>query len=145
MRFSEPATASFFASYFSGNPRYCHIDPKSTDPLEALAAVKKGESIRPIEAEVISGTPEAIYWSTVPKGIKSAYEGATKKENGTVEAESNVQPTIIEVAPLQEGGRSEEGTTVEVSRKRPLEDVDGSGGEDEGNGKQSKQARNADE
>lgn len=84
MRFKDAATASFFASYFSGNPKYSHVDPTSKDPNEAFAMVKKGETTRPIEAEVITGIPEAIYWSTVPKAVKKACSGSMEGAEAVV-------------------------------------------------------------
>ena len=66
VRFKNSATAEFFASYFSGKRKYTHDDPGSIDPFEALSPIMEDGIIRPIEVAVISGTPEAIYWSKVP-------------------------------------------------------------------------------
>jgi hypothetical protein len=123
VRFMDAATASFFASYFSGNPKYSHVDPHSTDPMEAFAAVRKGETIRPVEVEVVTGIPEAIYWSTVPKGIKKAYGGTKQEINDAGEAEEK------DLA-AQGGNNAEAGTSLEKeddsasSKKRPLDASD---------------------
>jgi len=78
IRFADASTASFFASYFSSSSkRYLHTNAESTDPSEAFSTAPADEK-RCIEAEVISGTPEIIYWTKVPLSARKAYSEGKK-------------------------------------------------------------------
>lgn len=75
-----------------------------------------------MEAEVITGIPEAIYWSTVPKGIRKATSGTAQPTVGAVD----VQQRSLDSAPVEaEVGKADtlpdEGTEPNLSRKRSLD------------------------
>lgn len=86
--------------------------------------MKKGESVRPIEAEVVSGIPEAIYWSTVPDGIKRGYESPARKKTEIEEVEEAPEDSSSEAVVLDGAGADEGNIANESNRKRSLEDVD---------------------
>lgn len=86
--------------------------------------MKKGESVRPIEAEVVSGIPEAIYWSTVPDGIKRGYEPSTRKKTEIEEVEEAPEKSISEAVVLNGASADEANTPSESTTKRSLEEVD---------------------
>lgn len=144
VRFKDAATASFFASYFSGNPKYSHVDPNSTDPNEAFAAVRKSDTIRPMEAEVIAGIPEAIYWSTVPKAIRKASSGVAKGTgalDADVDTTTAIDVTAVETDPVTARPGVDEGAESIASRKRSLDSPASGAVEVNDGGRSPKQAR----
>ena len=91
LRFSDAATASFLASYFSGTgaKKLLHTDADSVDPREAFTKAPLKEA-RAVEAEVISGTPEIIYWSKVPLKARQAYSTNGTAARGDASATAKV-------------------------------------------------------
>lgn len=76
IRFADASTATFFTSWFSGKDakKRLHTKPDSVDPYEAFSYAPASET-RTIEAEVMTGIPEKIYWSKVPKHMRQSEKG----------------------------------------------------------------------
>jgi hypothetical protein len=105
IRFADAPTASFFASYFtSSSKRYLHTDAEATDPSEAFTTAPANEK-RCIEAEVISGTPEIIYWTKVPLSARKAYSEGKKAEEAPAEGDTQ-QEVAMDDATEAKGNES---------------------------------------
>lgn len=91
--------------------------------------MKKGETIKPIEAEVVTGIPEAIYWSMVPKGVKRASAPSAPHSTSLVEEQADGQfqvkydtnAEVIDAPGEQPVGVAAANSTG--SKKRPVDEI----------------------